>query len=123
MITHIGRKTGQRRQTVLEIIQYDPSTQECIVIAGWGARSDWYRNIEIQPAVLVQVGRLRYRPQQRLLSSEETLTILQEYPRRHPFRARFLLPLLSSLAGIAYDGTPEWLREFSQYIRGVAFRP
>ncbi|MEO8954515.1 MAG: nitroreductase family deazaflavin-dependent oxidoreductase [Ktedonobacteraceae bacterium] len=123
MITHIGRKTGQRRQTVLEIIQYDPSIQECIVMAGWGAQSDWYRNIQSQPAVEVQVGRLRYRPQQRLLSSEETLAILQEYPRRHPFRAHFLLPLLTSLVGVAYDGTPEGLRNLSQYFRGVAFRP
>lgn len=123
MITHIGRKTGRRRQTVLEVIHYNPKTKECIVIAGWGAQSDWYRNIQIQPAVLVQVGRLRYRPQQRLLSSEETLAILQEYPRYHPFRARFLLPVLARLVGVAYDGTPDSLRDLSHYFRGVAFRP
>ena len=77
----------------------------------------------VQSAVLVQVGRLRYRPQQRLLSSEETLAILQEYPRCHPFRARFLLPLLMSLVGVAYDGTPEGLCALSQILRGVAWRP
>ncbi len=48
MITHIGRKTGRRRQTVLEVVHYDPSTQACIVMSGYGAKSDWYP--EISPA-------------------------------------------------------------------------
>jgi deazaflavin-dependent oxidoreductase (nitroreductase family) len=123
MITHIGRKTGRRRQTVLEIIQYDPTTQECIVMSGYGTQSDWYRNIHAHPALSVQVGRQRYRPHQRLLSAEETLHILEEYPRCHPWRFRVLLPLLVRLVRYAYDGTQEGLRAMSEVMRGVAFRP
>ena len=119
MITHAGRKTGRLRQTVVEVVHYDPSTQECIVMSGYGAQSDWYRNIEVQPAREVQVGRQRYRPRQRLLSEEETLAALQEYQRRHPLGFRELMHLV----GYAYDGTPEGLRAVSQMLRGVAFRP
>ncbi len=119
MITHIGRKTGSLRQTVLEVAHYDPSTQECVVMSGYGAQSDWYRNIQAQPAIEVQVGRQRYRPKQRMLSTEETLAVLEEYQRDHPLAFRELMHLV----GYAYDGTPEGLRPLSQFLRGVAFRP
>ncbi len=123
MITHVGRKTGHKRQTVLEVIHYDPATRECIVMAGYGAQSDWYRNIQAHPAIEVQIGRQQYKPQQRILSSEETLHVLQEYQRCHPWRFRELFPLLLRLAGYAYDGTPHELRAISEVMRGVAFRP
>ena len=119
MITHVGRKTGRLRQTVVEVVHYDPTTRECIVMSGYGTQSDWYRNIEARSACEVQVGRQRYRPRQRLLSAEETLTVLQAYQQRHPWGFRELMRLV----GNAYDGTPEGLRSISQVLRGVAFRP
>jgi deazaflavin-dependent oxidoreductase (nitroreductase family) len=119
MITHVGRKTGRLRQTVIEVVHYDPLSRECIVISGYGAQSDWYRNIEAEPAHEVQVGRQCYRPRQRLLSEEETLAVLQAYQRRHPWGFRALMHLV----GYAYDGTPEGLRAISQVLRGIAFRP
>ncbi len=119
MITHVGRKTGRRRQTVLEVVHYDPATGECVVMSGYGAQSDWYRNIQAHPAIEVQVGRQRYVPQQRLLSPEETLQVLEEYRREHPWRLRELM----HLAGYVYDGSAEGLCAVSQVLRGVAFRP
>lgn len=119
MITHVGRKTGRLRQTVVEVAHYDPATQECIVVAAWGEQTDWYRNLVAQSAREVQVGRRRYRPQQHLLSAEETLAVLQAYQRHHPWGVRELMRLV----GYAYDGTPEGLRAISQVLRGVAFRP
>ena len=71
----------------------------------------------------VQVGRQRYRPRQRMLSAEETLHILEEYPRCHPWRFRVLFPVLLRIVGYSYDGTPKALRTISQVLRGVAFRP
>lgn len=88
-------------------------------MSGYGVQSDWYRNIQAQPAIEIQVGHQRYRPQQRMLSTEETLAILDEYQRRHPLAFWELMRLV----GYAYDGTPEGLRAISQFLRGVAFRP
>jgi len=67
----------------------------------------------------VQVGSKRYVPQQRLLSSEELLTLLQDYECRHPHGLRLLL----RAAGYPYDGSPEGLCAIAQVLRGVAFRP
>lgn len=119
MLTHLGRKSGRRRQTVLEVVHYTPQTQECIVMAGYGAQSDWYRNIQAHPAIEVQVGFQQYPPQQRLLSAVETLAVLEEYERPHPLIFRQGMHLL----GYAYDGTPARLRALSHALQGVAFCP
>jgi deazaflavin-dependent oxidoreductase (nitroreductase family) len=119
MITHLGRKSGRRRQTVLEVVQYDPKTLESVVVAGYGVQSDWYRNIQAHPALLVQVGGRRYVPRQRILSFEETLALFEEYQQHHPSRFRRLL----RLAGHQYDGTPERLRTLATLIPAIAFSP
>ena len=119
MITHIGRKTGRRRQTVLEVIHYDPTTQECIVMAGYGTQSDWYRNMQAHPVVEVQVGRQCYTSKPRMLSSEETLHVLEEYQRHHPWAFREMMHFV----GYAYNGTPEELHAISLVFRGVALCP
>jgi deazaflavin-dependent oxidoreductase (nitroreductase family) len=119
MVTHLGRKTGRRRQTALEVAHYDPVTQECIVVAGWGEQADWYRNIRAHPALEVQVGSTRYPPVQRFLSFEETWALLSDYQRHHPRGLRALL----RLTGYPFDGSQEELRAIAQLVRCVAFRP
>lgn len=120
MITHIGRKSGRERHTVLEVVHYNSATQECIVMSGYGAQSDWYRNIQVRPAVEVQVGRQHYTPQQRMLTPEETLAVLQEYQRAHP---RLFREFMHMLGYTSYDGTYEGLLALSHALRGVALRP
>jgi deazaflavin-dependent oxidoreductase (nitroreductase family) len=119
MITHVGRKTGRKRQTVLEAVNYDPKTQACLAVAAYGEQTDWYRNIQAHSALEVQVGRRRYIPQQHFLSSEELLTLLRDYEHRHPHG----LGLLLRAMGYPYDGSSEGLRAVAQVIRGVEFRP
>jgi deazaflavin-dependent oxidoreductase (nitroreductase family) len=71
LVTHRGRKTGRVHQTVLEVARYDPTTGESIVVAGWGAKTDWYRNLQANPALAIQTGRERYRRRAAGLGSVE----------------------------------------------------
>ena len=119
MVTHIGRKTGLRRQTVLEVVHYDPATQECVVVAGWGEQTDWYRNLQAHPALEVQVGSTRYPPVQRFLTLEETYALFSDYQHVHPRGLRVILRRL----GYGYHGSQEELRAIAQVIPAVAFRP
>ena len=48
-LTHRGRKSGQIRRTVLEVISYDPRTHELRVASAWEGKTDWYRNIQVEP--------------------------------------------------------------------------
>ena len=58
-ITHIGRKSGLPRQAVLEVVKYEPSSETYYIAAAWGERSDWVKNIRVNPQVQVQVGNQR----------------------------------------------------------------
>jgi F420H(2)-dependent quinone reductase len=49
LLTHIGRKSGQQRQTVQEVLLHDRAQGVYYVMAGWGERSDWVKNIEKTP--------------------------------------------------------------------------
>jgi deazaflavin-dependent oxidoreductase (nitroreductase family) len=71
LLVHRGRKSGLLRETVLEVIRYDPTTTESIVLSGWGEKADWYRNIKASPALEVKTGGVRYAPEQRFLASDE----------------------------------------------------
>jgi deazaflavin-dependent oxidoreductase (nitroreductase family) len=50
VITHTGRKTGLRRRTP---VNYAPVDGDLYCTAGFGAVSDWYRNIQANPEVEV----------------------------------------------------------------------
>jgi hypothetical protein len=52
MLTHIGRKSGLPRQSVLEVVGHDEATGIYIIASGWGEQADWLRNIQKHPNVL-----------------------------------------------------------------------
>ncbi len=55
LLTTTGRKSGKLRYTALEYI-YDKQNDSYRVAAGWGGKTDWYRNLLKNPRVSVQVG-------------------------------------------------------------------
>jgi deazaflavin-dependent oxidoreductase (nitroreductase family) len=122
LLTHRGRTSGLIRRAVLEVVRYDPATRESVVLSGWGAAADWYRNIRAQPAIEVQTGRLRYPPQQRLLTPEEAIAVAADFERRHPIEARIAPRILGWLGWSAGGARPSW-RAQAAVIPMVAFRP
>lgn len=57
VLVHSGRKTGLRRLTPLN---YAPSDSSVFVLAGFGKRTDWYRNVLANPAVEVWLPSKRW---------------------------------------------------------------
>jgi len=55
MIEHTGRTPGLRRYVVLEIVDR-PSPGRYVVVAGFGRRAQWLRNVEANPQVRVYLG-------------------------------------------------------------------
>ncbi len=119
VLTHRGRKTGRLRQTVLEVVRYDPRTREVVVAAGWGSRADWYRNLQVSPAVEILIAGDRYTPEQRFLSVEEVDAVLRDYVCRHTRTAR----LFARLFGFPLLGSDAERREGAAALPMVAFRP
>lgn len=82
-VVHVGRRTGQRREVVLEVLERDAATDELLFAAMWGPGSDWYRNVGATPAVEVEIAGRRFRPEQRLLADDEAQAVLDRYRARH----------------------------------------
>ncbi len=119
-ITHRGRKSGVLRRTILEVLSYDPQTREVLVVSGWEGKTDWYRNIEREPALEVRIGRVHYRPVQEFLSPQETAQLILVLFRKHPREVRFVGPLL----GIDPDvEQADLLARLEAFFRGVRFCP
>lgn len=84
MLEHRGRKSGQMRQVVLEVVAH-PTPDRYVVVAGFGERAQWLRNVRADPQVLVSVGRRRSNPAVATeLDRAEADAFLADYARDHP---------------------------------------
>jgi deazaflavin-dependent oxidoreductase (nitroreductase family) len=90
LLTHIGRRSGQRRETVAMVLRYRPESKEVVVCSAWGAEAGWVKNIRKRPAVRVETGRDAFEPEQQFLSAGESRLVVDECLRQHPWRFRFL---------------------------------
>jgi deazaflavin-dependent oxidoreductase (nitroreductase family) len=82
-VVHRGRRSGQRREVVLEVLEIDDVSGELFVAAMWGPGSDWYRNLEASPALEVEFRGQRFTPTQRLLPESDGQEVLDRYRARH----------------------------------------
>lgn len=121
-LTHVGRKSGRRYRTVLEVIGTKPAAGEVMVIAGMGPSSDWYRNIQANPAIEVVVGRSRFPPAHRALDETEAAAVVAEYERHNRWVLPVIRPVLSKLLGWHYDGSETARTRLVRRLPIVAFR-
>ena len=120
LLTHIGRKSGQLRQSVLEVVEHDEATGAYVIASGWGEKSDWLRNIQKNPNVLVQSRGQRFEATAERLSQEQATSVARDYARRHPsaFRA-----LAGQMSGQPVTGTDADYRALAQAVPFVILRP
>ena len=122
LLSHTGRRSGRRYQTVLEVIGHRPDG-ELTVMSGWGRHSDWYRNIQNQPVVEITFGRHTTAATHRELPPPEAIDALAAYERRNRIAGWIVRRTLSALVGWDYDGTPESRHQLLQQLPLVSFRP
>jgi deazaflavin-dependent oxidoreductase (nitroreductase family) len=123
LLTHIGRRTGLRRQTVLEVVEYRKRSSEVVVVSGFGRDSDWVRNIEATPGEEVTVGTQHFVVTHRFLSEDEATKVIQDYEHRN----RFIMPIVrrgfSWLLGWKYRSSEGDRKRLVQQLPLIAFRP
>ena len=120
-LTHVGRRSGRRYQTMLEVIGVDSTSGEIFVIAGLGRSADWYRNLQAHPAVEVAFGRSRFQPAHRVLDESEANAVLASYERRNRWVLPVVRRVLSWLVGWKYDGSDPARRRLVSQLPVVAF--
>lgn len=122
-LTHLGRRSGRRYQTVVEVLKTDPATGEVIVMAGFGRTTDWLRNIQAHPAVEITLGRRRFTPVHRILDEPDAAAVLADYEHRNHLITPIVRRVLSRLVGWTYDGTDDARRRLVRELPIIAFRP
>lgn len=106
MLQHRGRTTGRRRYVVLEVVEH-PSSSEYVIVSGFGAESQWYRNIQADPEVRVSTGLRRDLPARATpLDPADSAKALSRYQREHPKAWERLRPAIEQAAGHPVDTLP-----------------
>jgi deazaflavin-dependent oxidoreductase (nitroreductase family) len=123
LLIHVGRRSGRRRCTMLEIVEYRSEGPEAVVISAFGRDARWLRNIEATPDPEVVIGSLHFIAICRVLREEEAARVLGGYERRNRLMAPIIRRVLSRLLGWRYDGSAEHRRRLAAQLPFVAFRP
>lgn len=82
MLEHVGRKSGQIRYTVLEVVVNDPDA--VYVAAAWGSRAQWLQNVEVHPEVVVHLGSRRFTTEVEMVEEGQAEILMQRYASAHP---------------------------------------
>jgi deazaflavin-dependent oxidoreductase (nitroreductase family) len=120
MLNYIGRKSGQHRETVIEVVDHDKEGDTYYVASGWGTRSDWFQSIRANPEVRIQVGRRKIAADAQVLLLEDSAKRLATYARNHRTAFHELSMLLT---GKALAGTDKECLDLARTVPVIAFCP
>lgn len=118
LLEHTGRKSGQVRQAVLEILKRDKASDVYYLAAGFGPGSDWYQNLLKTPQAKIQSGFRKADVVAEILSIEEAEHIIQDYARRYPAAIR----TLAKIIGYEVKTGEVDYREFAKMVPIVALK-
>jgi deazaflavin-dependent oxidoreductase (nitroreductase family) len=82
MLEHVGRRSGETRRTVLEVVLNEEDA--VYVASGWGSSSQWLRNIEANPSVVFHLGAKRYETTAVIVDQAEAKRVMDAYAVEHP---------------------------------------
>jgi deazaflavin-dependent oxidoreductase (nitroreductase family) len=118
LVHHVGRITGKRRRTVLEVAEHCRLDNSWVVASGWGPTAEWYQNIRNEPHVRIQIATRTIPVTAVPVDVAEAADIFLRYASRHRAAATFMLP---RALGIAVDGTDADFQEVGRHLPFIRF--
>jgi deazaflavin-dependent oxidoreductase (nitroreductase family) len=112
LLEHIGRKSGQKRHAVLEVVRYDRASSTIVIVSGFGEKSQWLQNVLHNPNVTVTLGRRQMAMRATRLDEADAAAELVDYAARHPQSMR----ILSDRLGYDYDGSADSLHALAAQL-------
>lgn len=84
-----------------------PNPGRAVIASGFGAQAQWFRNLAADPHCHVSIGtRQRVSAVARVLSSEESAAVLDDYRRTRPRAYRNLSRIIEEATSTAIDRVP-----------------
>lgn len=118
LISTTGRKTGKRHDSLVDVMDYDASTDTYYIEAAYGSRADWYKNIKASPVFDVQVGRRKFKAQAQELDAADTGEMLVRFFRSKPAYTRSVM----AMVGMKFKDETE-LRVMGKDLIMLAVKP
>jgi deazaflavin-dependent oxidoreductase (nitroreductase family) len=116
-LKHWGRKSGQLKETVIEVIDQDKTNGVLYSASGFGTQSQWFKNISVNNAVFVTLRNTEFEASASVLSADEATEVLLRYVKVHPNSIKSV----ARLSGYEMDGSEKDIGAFSQIIKIVKF--
>jgi len=117
LLTTTGRRSGRPHTVGL---QYELIDGVYWVGAADGERADWYRNVEADPRVVIQVGENKINATVELVADPERVVRFLAYRlKKRPLMLRLIL----RLDGISGRITDQVLRDYARNIRAAVITP
>ena len=120
MLTHIGRKSGNLRQAVLEVVHHDTKTDVYFIAAGWRGKADWFKNIQANPVVQIMAGARTFQATAVVMQLAEASATFFTYASRYPLAFRELSRILM---GETFQPNQEDCLRFAQSVPLVKLIP
>ena len=118
LITTKGRKTGKLRHTMVDVMDYDKASDTYYIEAAYGARADWYKNIQANPIFEAKVGRRKFKARAGALTTEGASEMLVQFYRSKPAYTRSVM----AMAGMKFKDEDE-LRSMGRNLTLLAVTP
>lgn len=123
LVTTTGRRSGRPRTVG---VSFMPLDDRIIAFAGFGVRSNWYQNLLVNPAALIQIGRRRRRAMARPVLDPDRRQALMRLMRQRSGDCgppRLVRPLLRLTRVFDYDGEIALAVEHARDLPVVEFLP
>jgi deazaflavin-dependent oxidoreductase (nitroreductase family) len=118
LLTTTGRKSGKRRQTLVDVMDYDKATDTYYIEAAYGSHADWFKNIQVTPRFEAQVGKRKFIAQAEILNEGNTGEMLVQFFRRKPAYTRSVM----AMVGMKFKDEEE-LRPLGKNLTLLAVKP
>jgi len=120
MLMHTGRKSGQQRFTVLEVVDHDPHTGTYFVASGWGEKSQWLQNVEANPSAEITVGIRSTHVTAVRMTREQSEQVFTRYASIHPVAFKKLVKFMT---GAEVEADEAGARRLAKTVPVVALKP
>ncbi len=105
ILTTRGRVSAKERRTPLWYVS-DGDAIYCL--SGWGASSDWWKNLEADPKAHLQIGRRRWKLRGEVVPEpQEVERILSRFQKKYGHRTVSLFYHLDRLVLVTFPKTPQ----------------
>ena len=116
-LKHWGRVSGELKETIIEVIEQDKPSGKLYAASGYGAKSQWFKNIVANDNVFITLKNDEHEAQARILPEMQAEEVLLRYAAAH----RNSIKAVAKLSGYELEGDKQDIIDFSRIVKIVEF--